>query len=663
MWSFDVFDTLVVRRVAEPSGVALLTLRALSVAGRLEGRSLPVLLRARLDAEQSCSAWLEDGAPHLSVVWAEAVATLGLDPHMAAVLAAAEYDMELRLASPGPAARLLLQRRRHAGARTVILSDTLLTTVQLRGLLAAAGYDTADLAVYSSADAVASKGSGRLFKVAALDLGVPTRRLHHHGDDDVHDLGGARAVGARCEVVREARPTVYERCLAAEGVASDALATVLAGAARMARLEHRSHLASTMLDPAAGAVAPLLVAYVLWVLRQARREGYDRLYFVSQDGQVLHRIAEVLGPATGWDSSQLRYLQVSRRVLNPLLVDPADPQAWAWTWSTAGRTTPSVLLDRTPLSEAGRAGLLADAAVSDAEAPLSVAQRRVLIALLAAPSGGRGWSDELAQQRQWCAEYLAQEGATAPGRVAFVDGFGVGSQVQALGMLRQRDGLEPPGGYYLVRAAGPGPRIVATDEQGWLHDAASRRGADAPRELVLLFELVARAPHGKVLAYRKVDGDIIPVTRLPPTGATDPATCVADVAVSVAQHLTETLHLCDLDADVRTVLTQNYARFWLDPDVATVRSWQTMRLDGAESTPIAWPLRWSDMIRLGVFGTFGWQRWEAGSMALSTPSRRWVAQRAVPAVRWRVAGLPLVSRVLRQLVRALRALDRRPTPR
>lgn len=61
-------------------------------------------------------------------------------------------------------------------------------------------------------------------------------------------------------------------------------------------------------------VAPVLIAYVEWVLREAAQRGIHRLYFLARDGYVLQKIAERFCAAHRLDI-QCRYLYCSRMSL------------------------------------------------------------------------------------------------------------------------------------------------------------------------------------------------------------------------------------------------------------------------------------------------------------------------------------------------------------
>ena len=61
--------------------------------------------------------------------------------------------------------------------------------------------------------------------------------------------------------------------------------------------------ALALVDVAGGVAAPMLAAYVLWILEDAAARGLGRVYFLARDGQVLYEIARRLAPRRHRDRS------------------------------------------------------------------------------------------------------------------------------------------------------------------------------------------------------------------------------------------------------------------------------------------------------------------------------------------------------------------------
>lgn len=72
-------------------------------------------------------------------------------------------------------------------------------------------------------------------------------------------------------------------------------------------------------------VIPFLLAYVIWVLDHAKKNGIRRLYFVARDGEIMYRIAQKLQDET--DNIELRYLYGSRQAWIPASITPVSNES------------------------------------------------------------------------------------------------------------------------------------------------------------------------------------------------------------------------------------------------------------------------------------------------------------------------------------------------
>lgn len=75
-------------------------------------------------------------------------------------------------------------------------------------------------------------------------------------------------------------------------------------------------------DLASRFVAPAYLPYVLWILEEAKKQGIQRLYFISRDGYILQQIAEALQH----EEIELRYFFISRKALQKAFECEEDHQ-------------------------------------------------------------------------------------------------------------------------------------------------------------------------------------------------------------------------------------------------------------------------------------------------------------------------------------------------
>lgn len=196
------------------------------------------------------------------------------------------------------------------------VSDTVLPSALVSELLS--GIPLRQIIV--SSDVGASKRRGGMWPLLEQLAQERPSHLLHRGDDAVSDYAVPRLYGLGATLERAGRLDRYERAWDAAALSTGGLSSVFAGASRIARtsVPAGDPRERAVRDVSAGVAAPLLTAFVLWLLQRCAADGVQRVHFVSRDGQVLLDIARQLAPRLGLDLD-LRYLSVSRR---SLLHDP-----------------------------------------------------------------------------------------------------------------------------------------------------------------------------------------------------------------------------------------------------------------------------------------------------------------------------------------------------
>jgi hypothetical protein len=135
-----------------------------------------------------------------------------------------------------------------------------------------------------------------------------------------------------------ASATRYERRLEAAAADGLALAADFARAARAARaaVPAADARAAALRDVAAGVAAPMLAAYVLWILGEAAARGTVRIHFLARDGQVLWELARRLAPRLH-PGIDCRYLAASRQIWTRA-ISAAPDHHWLWYGAGPGTT-------------------------------------------------------------------------------------------------------------------------------------------------------------------------------------------------------------------------------------------------------------------------------------------------------------------------------------
>lgn len=345
MHSFDIFDTCLTRRYAEPRDLFFdlgrTFLKHYAPYG-YDQQSIWLFARLRRLAERQARFMhkneLEDIT--LSHIYRQLLELLPWNFDL-------DNAMRLEMALEQSSLKAVLPIKRHIEQlrqqdhRIVFISDMYLPCVFIRQCLLGQGIAREDDAIYVSGEWGLTKASGNLFHKVMEHEGVQPDQWIHCGDNHHSDVKMPNQLGIRTRHFTGAYLTPFEQRALKKTHNDHSFPSIskLIGASRLARLNRlkpdeplteegqgdNSQLRAVITSVA----APLLTAYVAWLLQDARQRSIKRLYFVSRDGQVLLKIAQKLCAQLA-DPPELRYLYGSRQAwfLPSVFTNDWDDFAW-----------------------------------------------------------------------------------------------------------------------------------------------------------------------------------------------------------------------------------------------------------------------------------------------------------------------------------------------
>jgi FMN phosphatase YigB (HAD superfamily) len=340
-FSFDVFDTVVTRSVPRPGDVFLLLGERL---GEHCGCSPETFAEVRRAAESDLRRSLQPGEDlKLEAIHREILRRRQLPDDLLAEFMAAEADAELgcaRLWEPGAA---LLERWRTLARFVGFLSDMYLPATVVRRLLEQVGAWKDGDSVYVSGEERATKASGSLFTVVGARLGIEPRRWVHFGDHASSDVAVPRRLSI--QAVRTAAPVAATRTTAvfADSPSADRtrawrIASCLqraAGAPPAALSPHQREVWSL----GAHVLAPVVLWYAHSVLQLAMATGRRNLWFLSRDGEIVWKAAQIANAMVGFQG-KLHYVLASRQGLHLPSFTGFDEEARRWLLANPTAATP-----------------------------------------------------------------------------------------------------------------------------------------------------------------------------------------------------------------------------------------------------------------------------------------------------------------------------------
>lgn len=628
--SFDIFDTVLTRRVADPRSAFLLLGRRLVSKGEITCSS-HAFARARTAAEQRVFA--NSGGLDSSVTLWDIYCDLANALHWSQAQTKRIYDEEIELEDDVLVVMnnglRRVERARQRNQQVAFISDMYLPADVLERFLRDRGaMRNGDVLIVSN-EYSASKATGALWPKALERLGVSASQVAHVGNDQRSDGRTAQRAGVRAEVLLQNNPNRYEIALESHAEETDGLSSALAGASRLARLDPPDPAHQDIADVSAGVIAPFVIGKLLWMLEVAKKEGLEKLFFVARDGQLFCDVARVLAPQVGY-TGELSYIYGSRQAwalgglrqvtsdsLRPILPEAGDVQATLRDALMRLQLTPEQV--SVSLVQAGFHRNSWDRALSADDTT------KFRYFLARDPDVRRAIRDASKLARELALAYFDQVGAITDQPIGFVD-LGTGATLyNALSTMLSSVGQEPPLGFYFGLRRNV-PDVGYGKPMAYVRDEDLGVGYLKTPGLLTLVELACTAPHGSVCGYEDVDGTVIPV--LCPDGNQEVIDwgleLIHETVRRVANELLLSPDLVGVEGiDLRPAILEVFESFWESPTKAEAKAWGDYPFeDGWGAAAIRHPIAQSRGVLDAVRGAPHRHWWEGGSAQLSSPLAR-----------------------------------------
>lgn len=322
--SFDVFDTVLWRRVPRPSDVFELLGARLRGAGMCPGWLTDVSFRRmRVEAEQVARAVREDWGREVSLadIWRAMPLTL-FEGATVEELVDAEVAIEREFTVVDLDIAELVQLAGKHDVPLVLVSDTYFTESQLTHLLDRPELkELSDARVFRSHQHGTDKATG-LWEVVLSDLGLQPEQLVHVGDNEVADMEVPTQLGIRTVPYARVDDTFAE-VLRREGEPDDAFEPARSSPDTVEGDFGLTSLRAKVLQCAetnevawrygAGVIGPVLTGFAEWAAWQAEQAGIDVLWCPMREGELLSELVNNAAQARGW-AVQAKPVWLSRHV-------------------------------------------------------------------------------------------------------------------------------------------------------------------------------------------------------------------------------------------------------------------------------------------------------------------------------------------------------------
>lgn len=326
--SFDLFDTLLIRRIHEPDLIKPAVARFIATMAANAGLnwtwSRVQLLRDKIEKEQrhETSQNFEDHEACYPVFMTRLLQTIFGKHYRDALLDdVTDYELHIENTMLVPRAPLVdwLKARSAQGQTILVLSDIYLPSSHLKRLIAHAGFLEQVTEVISSADSFLAKASGKGFTLVKDRFALNPARWLHLGDNPHSDGLRPASLGIRALVLRDSdekhRKALVKRYHNYSQGQVFWKGRVLQQL--MLPLEAENVVKPPLYVYGYNVLSPLLSAFIHGVAQYCLDAGIRRLYFFSREGWLFERIWKALAPSLfpGAPLPEVSYLYVSRMAL------------------------------------------------------------------------------------------------------------------------------------------------------------------------------------------------------------------------------------------------------------------------------------------------------------------------------------------------------------
>ena len=320
LYSYDIFDTCLVRTCGEPKHVFDMLARKI-LGEQAESSEIIDFTLIRMYSEQEARKMIinnENEEVTLEDIYRFCDFSKLTNIANKAIMKA-ELEIEESVLLPIEKTRKEIDEYVKQGARVVYISDMYLPKFFIEGILKRFGFYV-NQNVYVSSDIKKTKTEGHLFDYVSKELKIDFRQWEHTGDNYVSDFKVPKHKGICSKIINHTY-NQYElmgKSLMHDGTNSNkCYAFSLSRAIRLS-LPDTPHtvFASTF-------IAPMFVPYVYKILCDSQRRGIDHLFFIARDGLILYHIA--LEFAKKFPKIKFSYLYASRQALYLAGLDELTP--------------------------------------------------------------------------------------------------------------------------------------------------------------------------------------------------------------------------------------------------------------------------------------------------------------------------------------------------
>ena len=295
LYSFDIFDTLITRTTATPSGIFLVIKNKLQT--EKEFINIPDFLKnnfveIRKEAEYYTQAnqlnLYNKFDCTLDDIYNLIKINYNLDNNEIELLKKLEIEAEFNNIVPIRKNIEKLKKLISEKKEVILISDMYHRENTIRKFLTNIDPIFDNIKIFTSSETTKRKSNGSLYRYIKNELHV--KKQIHIGDNKFSDYIQAKWNGIEPQLYKPEQLKPYEKILL-EKNSNNLYCELSTGTSRLIRENSNRNRAFNFGASFAG---PILYSYVNWILEQSQKRQIKNLYFISRDGYIPKIIADIL---------------------------------------------------------------------------------------------------------------------------------------------------------------------------------------------------------------------------------------------------------------------------------------------------------------------------------------------------------------------------------
>ena len=296
LYSYDIFDTIVTRKVATPQGIFSVIQKILN--DNTSYADIPQNLKdnyyeIRVSAERKAYSNTRN-KNHEEITIYDIYDVIGseysLSPTQLTRIIDLEFSTEISYSEGIQDNINKIIDLVSNGCRVILISDMYLPLSIIKKILEKQNTILLTLPIYLSSEVKLRKSTGNLYEFIANKESVAYSSWKHIGDNMKSDVTIPRKLGIQTEHFNGPSLLPHEKYILKRGKKNLASQTFI-GTSRIIRYNNKL---DTMASFGVSYGSIILYPYVSWVLLDAIGRGINNLYFIARDGYILKEIADVL---------------------------------------------------------------------------------------------------------------------------------------------------------------------------------------------------------------------------------------------------------------------------------------------------------------------------------------------------------------------------------